>query len=36
MIDLFLKGLLVPNDGNKQGQIDLKLALKSLPSDVDE
>ena len=36
MIDLFLEGLCEPNDGKAVEQIDIKLALKSLPSHVDE
>lgn len=36
MIDMFLLGLCEPNDGKAVEQIDIKLALKSLPSHVDE
>ena len=36
MINDFLSGILVPAEGSKADQIDIKLALKSLPSHIDE
>jgi hypothetical protein len=36
MIDNFLSGFVLSGDGSKRDQIDIKLALKALPSQVDE